>query len=234
MDAAIFIILIGLLLAFPVGRLARWAVPGPNPMPLWLTLLVGVPGVLLTPLASVLLVVAYRRLYQRRPLTGLDARVAPTRGFGVARYRARLTRELEEAERLSSAQPTDLRVRSPLAVALGAHAAMLPIWAFWGVVAAWSASSASGFLVAAGLWLYLGVKTVRWWREERSDLWRAPVLLPLVPLLAVLPPGLLLLLWPTFRRQLLPRETLAGKAARLRVELGQAAATPASELVRAA
>jgi uncharacterized membrane protein YeaQ/YmgE (transglycosylase-associated protein family) len=95
---------------FIIGGLARWAVPGPDPMPVWLTIAIGLTGsvigggvaaglfgrrdifaVLLGCIAaSALLVVAYRRFVQGRPITGPEARRLPTRGFGVERVRRRL------------------------------------------------------------------------------------------------------------------------------------------------
>jgi uncharacterized membrane protein YeaQ/YmgE (transglycosylase-associated protein family) len=100
-------------LGFVVGSLARWAVPGPDPMPAWLTIFVGLTGSLvgggimvaivgtgtrgdiyLTILASIavaaLVVIAYRRFVQGRPVTGPDAHRLPTKGFGIPRLRRRL------------------------------------------------------------------------------------------------------------------------------------------------
>jgi uncharacterized membrane protein YeaQ/YmgE (transglycosylase-associated protein family) len=104
-----------LVWGFFVGSLARWAVPGPDPMPIWLTMLIGVLGAALgggvmiaivgkdeptgnelfaisisSIVAAALLVVAYRRFIQKRPITGPEARRLPTRGIGVARMRQRL------------------------------------------------------------------------------------------------------------------------------------------------
>ena len=76
---------------FVVGGLARLAVPGPDPMPWWATILLGVAGMwlggivawvlfgvgssfLISLLTAVLLLVAYRKLVQKRPLTGPGAR----------------------------------------------------------------------------------------------------------------------------------------------------------------
>jgi uncharacterized membrane protein YeaQ/YmgE (transglycosylase-associated protein family) len=99
---------------FVIGALARWAVPGPDPMPFWLTVLFGLAGAVLgggiamaalhaetnpsnsdlfwmnlaSVLAAILLVVAYRRFVQKRPITGPDAYKPPTRGWGL-RGRAR-------------------------------------------------------------------------------------------------------------------------------------------------
>jgi uncharacterized membrane protein YeaQ/YmgE (transglycosylase-associated protein family) len=74
-----------------VGALARLAVPGPDPMPWWATILLGVAGMwiggilawvflgrgfgfFLSLLSAVLLLIAYRKLVQKRPLTGPGAR----------------------------------------------------------------------------------------------------------------------------------------------------------------
>jgi uncharacterized membrane protein YeaQ/YmgE (transglycosylase-associated protein family) len=100
------------MIGFAVGGLARWAVPGPDPMPVWLTIAIGLVGMatggaigaalfgrdnlfwilLLGIAASGLLVVAYRRFVQHRPVTGPEAHRLPTRGVGIARLRARLRR----------------------------------------------------------------------------------------------------------------------------------------------
>jgi uncharacterized membrane protein YeaQ/YmgE (transglycosylase-associated protein family) len=101
---------------FLIGGLARLAIPGPDPMPFWLTVLIGLggaaigggsaaaimrPGSTITSaeyfwiaLASVAaasaLVAAYRRFVQQRPISGPEARRFPTRGVGIARLRQRL------------------------------------------------------------------------------------------------------------------------------------------------
>jgi uncharacterized membrane protein YeaQ/YmgE (transglycosylase-associated protein family) len=98
---------------FVIGSLARWAVPGPDPMPAWLTISIGLTGSLvgggimfaivgtetrtriyLSALASIavaaLLVIAYRRFIQGRPVTGPEAHRLPTKGFGIPRLRRRL------------------------------------------------------------------------------------------------------------------------------------------------
>lgn len=85
-------LIVGILLTgLVVGALARLAVPGPDPMPLWATVALGIAGsllggaigaalfdttggLLLAVLASVLLLIAYRRLVQKRPLTGPGSR----------------------------------------------------------------------------------------------------------------------------------------------------------------
>lgn len=96
---------------FIVGALARWAVPGPDPMPIWLTFAIGTLGTAIggsialvvigrsTPsgsgdyfavllseiLAASVLVVLYRRFVQKRPITGPEALKPPTRGWGLRR-----------------------------------------------------------------------------------------------------------------------------------------------------
>jgi uncharacterized membrane protein YeaQ/YmgE (transglycosylase-associated protein family) len=88
-----------------VGALARLAIPGPDPMPWWLTIGTGLVGAFVGgglgyALAGVggyfvgavvfasLLIVAYRRVVQRRGITGPSAREQPRRGFGLRRRRS--------------------------------------------------------------------------------------------------------------------------------------------------
>ena len=97
--------------AFVTGALARLAVPGPDPMPIWLTVAIGLVGSVVggaiaaavwnhDPYAvsigsfvcAVLLVIAYRRFVQKRPITGPKALRYPDRGVGVPEYRERLKR----------------------------------------------------------------------------------------------------------------------------------------------
>ena len=104
---------------FVVGALARLAVPGPDPMPAWLTVVIGLIGSgigsgiaygvfgrdayaasMLGFLAAVLLVVAYRHYVQRRPVWGRDALRFPRRGVGVQEYRKRLERIGIDPDRL--------------------------------------------------------------------------------------------------------------------------------------
>jgi len=90
-----------LIIGFVIGGLARWAVPGPDPMPIWMTTLFGLVGSLigsgiavtafgreidsgtafsawlLSIIAASLLVIAYRHFVQRRPITGPDAHKPP-------------------------------------------------------------------------------------------------------------------------------------------------------------
>ncbi len=93
---------------FFTGAVARLAVPGPDPMPLWLTTAIGLAGsiagaavahalggggyaVSVTSIGlAVALVLAYRRFVQHRPLFGPDALRFPQKGLGVDQYRERL------------------------------------------------------------------------------------------------------------------------------------------------
>ena len=97
-----------MIFGFITGGLARLAVPGPDPMPIWLTVAIGLAGSaaggalaigiwgrgtqaigLLSFLGAVLHVVAYRRFVQKRPLTGPDALKFPIRGIGIDRFTER-------------------------------------------------------------------------------------------------------------------------------------------------
>lgn len=79
---------------FIVGALARLAVPGPDPMPIWMTIALGLAGSIVGgvlgkllfgypggfPLAflfAVVLLIAYRHYVQRRPIWGPGARRPP-------------------------------------------------------------------------------------------------------------------------------------------------------------
>lgn len=82
-----------LLIGLVVGALGRLAVPGRDPMPLWLTILIGVAGSIaggvvaiaigfglggvfvLSVLAATLIVIAYRRIVQKRTVTGPGSRL---------------------------------------------------------------------------------------------------------------------------------------------------------------
>ena len=87
---------------FLLGALARLAVPGPDPMPFWLTVGIGLGGSLIGGLVAyailgrpggflfgyagaVLLVILYRRFVQKRGITGPEARAQPTRGWRIRR-----------------------------------------------------------------------------------------------------------------------------------------------------
>jgi uncharacterized membrane protein YeaQ/YmgE (transglycosylase-associated protein family) len=108
---------------FITGGLARLAVPGPDPMPVWLTVGIGLVGSwgggsiaaaiwgwdaktaisLSAFLTAILLVVAYRRLVQKRPITGPEAMKFPDRGFGIERFRER-RQKLEDLARQQQQQ----------------------------------------------------------------------------------------------------------------------------------
>src|SRR5919202_2058712 len=100
-----------MLFGFITGSLARLAVPGPDPMPVWLTVAIGLVGSgaggalaigiwgkgtqgigIFAFLGAVLLVVAYRRFVQKRPIVGPEALKFPERGIGIERYRERQQR----------------------------------------------------------------------------------------------------------------------------------------------
>jgi uncharacterized membrane protein YeaQ/YmgE (transglycosylase-associated protein family) len=120
-------------IAFITGALARFALPGPDPMPPWLTLMIGLVGFVAgtsivlaiggrkaaswSGLASfcvaVALVVIYRRFVQRRPLWGKGAYRFPERGFGVEQYRERLKRAGIDPDQIGT-QPFSLQARPPL------------------------------------------------------------------------------------------------------------------------
>jgi uncharacterized membrane protein YeaQ/YmgE (transglycosylase-associated protein family) len=122
-----------LLTAFFTGALARFAVPGPDPMPAWLTVLIGLVGTLIGAgivvavtgadptwfgitgfLVSIALVVVYRRFVQKRPLYGPGAYRFPERGFGVDEYRQRLQRAGIDPDRVGAGFPGGVAsVRTP-------------------------------------------------------------------------------------------------------------------------
>jgi uncharacterized membrane protein YeaQ/YmgE (transglycosylase-associated protein family) len=98
-----------LVTAFVTGALARLALPGPDPMPIWLTIAIGLIGSLIGGgivwgiagrdpawisiggfLATVVLVGLYRHFVQRRAIFGREAYRFPERGVGVEQYRERL------------------------------------------------------------------------------------------------------------------------------------------------
>ena len=102
---------------FLTGGLARLAVPGPDPMPVWLTMAIGLTGSavgggialmiwgrgtqaigLFSFVGSILLVIAYRRVVQKRPIYGPEALKFPERGIGIEKFRER-RQKLEETLR---------------------------------------------------------------------------------------------------------------------------------------
>jgi uncharacterized membrane protein YeaQ/YmgE (transglycosylase-associated protein family) len=76
-----------------IGALGRLAVPGRDPMPIWMTILLGIVGSIvggiaalalglgvggvfvLSVLAATLIVIAYRKLVQKRAITGPGSRI---------------------------------------------------------------------------------------------------------------------------------------------------------------
>jgi uncharacterized membrane protein YeaQ/YmgE (transglycosylase-associated protein family) len=93
------------------GGLARLAIPGPDPMPIWLTVAIGLVGSITGAVigkaisndngyvisflsfgVAIGLVAAYRRFVQRRPVFGPGALAFPERGIGVEQTRERLRR----------------------------------------------------------------------------------------------------------------------------------------------
>jgi uncharacterized membrane protein YeaQ/YmgE (transglycosylase-associated protein family) len=113
-----------LLSGFIIGGLARWAVPGPDPMSIPMTILLGIFGSFIgggiaaaivgtqqdsgnvfailigSILASMLLLIAYRRWVQHRPITGPHAHEQP-------RERARLGSVLGPPGRHAQASSSD-------------------------------------------------------------------------------------------------------------------------------
>jgi uncharacterized membrane protein YeaQ/YmgE (transglycosylase-associated protein family) len=106
-----------LVFGFLTGGLARLAVPGPDPMPIWLTVAIGLAGStvggaiaiaiwgrgtqaigIFAFIGAILLVIAYRRFVQKRPITGPEALKFPERGIGIERMRER-RQKLEDALR---------------------------------------------------------------------------------------------------------------------------------------
>jgi uncharacterized membrane protein YeaQ/YmgE (transglycosylase-associated protein family) len=97
-----------MLFGFITGSLARLAVPGPDPMPVWLTVAIGLAGSaaggaiaigiwgngtqgigIFSFIGAVLLVVAYRRFVQKRPIVGPEALKFPERGVGIDKFQER-------------------------------------------------------------------------------------------------------------------------------------------------
>jgi len=102
-----------LVSGFITGGLARFALPGPDPMPTWLTIAIGLTGSIVGAFVgrlvsghdngyavsflsfgvAIALVAAYRRFVQQRPIFGPGAMAFPQKGLGVAEQRQKL-REL--------------------------------------------------------------------------------------------------------------------------------------------
>ena len=124
-------IILVMFFGFITGGLARLAVPGPDPMPIWLTVAIGLMGSaaggaiaiaiwgrgtqaigLLSFLGAVLLVVAYRRFVQKRPLTGPDALKFPDRGIGIDKFQERRTK-MQDLMQKAQGQAYGTQAESP-------------------------------------------------------------------------------------------------------------------------
>jgi len=86
-------VLVIVLTGLVIGALGRLAVPGRDPMPLWLTIAIGLAGSIVggaiavalgfgsggifvaSVLAATLIVIAYRRFVQKRTVTGPGSRL---------------------------------------------------------------------------------------------------------------------------------------------------------------
>lgn len=126
-----------LIVGFVTGGLARLAVPGPDPMPVWLTILIGLVGAFggggiayaagarstfaINTIGfgvAIVLVVLYRRFVQRRAVLGRDAFRFPQRGIGVEAYRERLHRAGIDPDRIGTI-PQAPTTAAPAAAAAG-------------------------------------------------------------------------------------------------------------------
>lgn len=112
--------------AFLIGAVARFALPGPDPMPAWLTVVIGLGGsavgyglvlgiggkklapwgALASVGAAVGLVILYRRFVQKRPVWGKGVYRFPERGFGVEQYRERLKRVGIDPDKIGTGEQT--------------------------------------------------------------------------------------------------------------------------------
>ena len=103
------VVLAILVSGFFTGALARLAIPGPDPMPIWLTIAIGLVGSITGAVVgkaishdngfvisflsfgvAMALVASYRRFVQKRPIFGPGALAFPERGLGVGQTRQRL------------------------------------------------------------------------------------------------------------------------------------------------
>src|SRR4051812_18579656 len=121
------LVLAAMIYAFIFGALARFALPGPDPMPVWLTVAIGFGGTLIgsgivlaiegrhtkdttwfgiaSILSAVGLLVLYRRFIQKRPLWGKGMYRFPDRGFGVEHQRERLRKVGIDPDQIGRGQP---------------------------------------------------------------------------------------------------------------------------------
>lgn len=120
-------VIVAMASAFITGALARFAVPGPDPMPAWMTIAIGLFGTAIGTgavigiegrksadaswagiasfLAAIALVVLYRLLVQKRPLWGPEAYRFPERGIGVEHARERLRRAGIDPDQIGVGMP---------------------------------------------------------------------------------------------------------------------------------
>lgn len=110
--------------AFITGALARFALPGPDPMPAWLTIVIGLIGSLVGAVVgdtlsngngyavsfvsfgvAIALVAAYRIFVQKRPVFGPGALKFPERGIGIEQYRDRLRKLGFDPDNLQPVRP---------------------------------------------------------------------------------------------------------------------------------
>jgi len=126
-------IILIMISGFITGSLARLAVPGPDPMPVWLTVAIGLLGSavgggiavaiwgrgtqalgVFSFLGAIALVIAYRRFVQKRPLTGPEAMKFPERGIGIDRFqdrRRKMEDLLQQAQGARDASDRDANLR---------------------------------------------------------------------------------------------------------------------------
>jgi uncharacterized membrane protein YeaQ/YmgE (transglycosylase-associated protein family) len=136
-------VIVAMASAFITGALARFAVPGPDPMPAWLTIAIGLLGTAIGTgiviavdgrragaagwagiasfLAAIVLVVLYRRFVQKRALWGPEAYRFPERGVGVEHARERLKRAGIDPDQIGVGMP--FGVGQPLQPVPGAQPA---------------------------------------------------------------------------------------------------------------
>jgi uncharacterized membrane protein YeaQ/YmgE (transglycosylase-associated protein family) len=113
-----------LISGFITGGLARLAIPGPDPMPVWLTIAIGLTGSIVGAVigkaasndngyvisftsfgVAIALVAAYRRFVQHRPIFGPGAYAFPDRGVGIEQQRERLKSLGIDPEKLRRPDP---------------------------------------------------------------------------------------------------------------------------------
>jgi uncharacterized membrane protein YeaQ/YmgE (transglycosylase-associated protein family) len=118
-------VIVILIFGFITGSLARLAVPGPDPMPIWLTVAFGLAGSvgggaiaiaiwgrgtsavgLFAFLGAIALVIAYRRFVQGRPLTGPEAMKFPDKGIGIERFQGRRHKMEDLLRQAQQGQPS--------------------------------------------------------------------------------------------------------------------------------